>query len=243
MLKINADGIYQSTRLLQISGLIHGYSTRKLGDMRGEDNRKKLLRLMGLPSDTFVMAKQVHGDKVHEIKNNRTRIVENADGLIEDTDKGSRSIGVHVADCVPILIVDSKTKMICAIHAGWRGTLLAITKQALQHMKQKGSDPKHLAVSIGPHIGMCHYDVDSGRAKKFLEAFDNNPNVASMVEGKWYVDIGFANLLQMLSEGVSLQNIDAPPTCTSCQTQDYYSYRADTKESFGEIMGVVGFKN
>jgi len=63
----------------------------------------------------------------------------------------------------------------------------------------------------------------------------------SYIEGAWRVDIGWANYRQLTDAGVKPEHIDAPPTCTFCQIDTYFSFRKDSKETFGEIMGVIGF--
>lgn len=46
-------------------------------------------------------------------------------------------IGVFTADCLGILVVDETTPCICAIHSGWKGTTLEITKKCLSELIEK----------------------------------------------------------------------------------------------------------
>lgn len=208
--------------------IIHAFTKRNDGDMKhSEENRKKVVqKLFGHDRELIAMP-QKHSNIV------------GVDALV--TKRSDGALAVFSADCVPILLADRKNNCIAAIHAGWRGTLGEITRKTIQEMEKNGSNPKDILAWVGPHIGMCHYDVPEDRAQKFLQAFDHDPKVASYFEGAWHVDIGYANYKQLLDTGVTPAHIDAPPTCTVCQIDTYFSYRKDTPETFGRIMGVIGF--
>ena len=69
------------------------------------------------------MLHQTHSNKFYYInKAPKRKLV--GDGLI--TKKKGLALSVLTADCAPILIYDKKTKMIGAIHAGWKGALKKI---------------------------------------------------------------------------------------------------------------------
>lgn len=138
-------------------------------------------------------------------------------------------VGVLVADCVPILMVDPKKRIVAAIHAGWRGTLGNIAASAVKIIG------KDIFVSIGPHIGPCCYTVPKDRADSF------NDTCTYFDGANWHLDLGCANRLQLTEAGVPAAHIDTPVVCTSCQSDIFYSYRKDTKEAFGEMLGFVGF--
>ena len=205
----------------------HAFTTRKDGDMKDSvANRERIVHQLFGDARELKTAPQTHSNEV------------GLDAIISK-DKNV-ALGVFVADCVPILLSDDRA--IGAIHAGWKGTLGGITINTINEMKKAGTEPNEMMVWIGPHIGMCHYDVPESRAQKFLNTFDNDPKVASFFENKWHVDIGWANYRQLVDSGVKPEHINAPPTCTACQIDTYFSFRKDSKESFGEIMGVIGFK-
>ena len=64
------------------------------------------------------------------------------DGLI--TKKNGLALSILTADCAPILIHDKKTKMIGAIHAGWKGAYKKIIIRALKYFLKKGSNKKNI---------------------------------------------------------------------------------------------------
>lgn len=237
------NGFYQSTLLNKIPNLVHAFSSRRLNDMRDEKNRKSFLATLGLKRKILVQPEQVHGGEVSTVSYARSDgIINDADGLVSKIGNSTLLLGVRTADCLPILAVDPIEKIIGVAHAGWRGTLAGISISLIDTFIKVGSKPKNIFVVIGPHIGMCCYDVPEERAKRFRSIFENDPKAVSQIQDRWYIDIGYLNYKQLLVQGVTPEHIDASPTCTSCQHDEFFSYRKDTKETFGEMMGVIGFQ-
>lgn len=213
----------QSQILQNITGLSHEYSLRSDGDMRDEENRKLFVHQCILPE-------QVHGNIVITIVDSSQSKVSGADGLV--THQTGITLGVLVADCVPLLLVDPKKRIVAAIHAGWKGTLGNIAAVAVVAM---GSSPQDIFVSIGPHIGPCCYTVPRARADCF------NDQCTYYDGADWHLDLGRANRLQLMGAGILSEHIDTPIVCTSCQSDIFYSYRKDSKSTFGEMLGYIGF--
>lgn len=243
MLKQTQDGIWQSELLLS-AGVVHGYSDRHLGDMREENHREQFLSSLHLSLANLVLGEQVHGTNVGQVTtHDRGKEIRKTDGLVHKKTSGPMSLAVRVADCVPILAVDPYASIIGVAHAGWKGTLGGIAGNLIDRMKQSGADTKRVVVSIGPHIGMCCYNVAPDRAGQFADMFDNDQRVISHFEGAPHVDLGYANVRQLRDAGIPADHIDAAITCTSCQVDTFYSYRKDTTETFGEILGVIGYEH
>ena len=222
------DGVgFQSTLLLQLDGVIHGISSRQAGDMRYEGkNRKSFADVLGL-SQSPVFACQTHSSTVP------------GDGLVSrDT-----PVAVVAADCVPVLLVDPEKKVFAAVHAGWKGTLGGIVVNAVDEMVTLGASPVGIYVAVGPHIGLCCYGVPEDRVGMFKDRFGRDEKMATRIDGRWHLDIGWANYRQLLTAGVTADHIDAPPTCTSCQNNTFFSYRKDSKKTYGEMMAVIGFRS
>lgn len=199
------------------------FTTRQDGDMREKNN------------DALIVPEQIHGNAIGVVdqKDRGTRIP-GVDGLVSTS---AVRLGVLAADCVPVLAYDEDTNVIGAAHAGWRGTIAHITKNLLASMRSLGADIRRIKVSIGPHIGMCCYWVDEDRARQFSATF--GATAASFFEDTWHVDIGKANYIEAVNAGVSRDHIQAPVYCTSCQNNRYFSYRKDTKATYGEQMGII----
>lgn len=195
------------------------FTTRHDGDMR----QKKT-------PDT-IYAQQVHGTRVAVVSaGDAGKTIKGADGLVS---RDPVRLAVHAADCVPVLAWEESSGVIGAAHAGWRGTVGNIARNLIRAMRGLGADPKKIHVSIGPHIGMCCYDVPEDRAKKFL------PRVRRFDGRAWHIDLGCANLLQLTDAGIAAQHIIVSGDCTSCRVDTYFSFRKDTKKTYGEQMGVI----
>lgn len=234
----NHSGFYTSTLLSGVPGLVHGFSTRISGDMRNKENRQDLLGQLGIHNFQLLLPEQIHGVKVGIVSNFDE--MKGTDGFVL---RGSPVIlGVLTADCVPLLAVDPVAHIAGAAHAGWKGTIGGIATHLIESMQKAGAETERIFVAIGPHIGMCCYDVPDERAQEFLIGFNENPKVVSKINNAWHVDIGYANFLQLRDAGIASGHIDAPPVCTKCQHDEFFSYRGDSKETFGEMLGVIGFR-
>ncbi|MDE1156567.1 MAG: polyphenol oxidase family protein [Acidobacteriaceae bacterium] len=89
-------------------------------------------------------------------------------------------LGVQTADCVPVLIADTKKRVVAAFHAGWRGTLARIVERGVGTMRlQFGSRPQDLVAAIGPSIGSCCYSVGEEVKFEFDSQFAYAPKLFS----------------------------------------------------------------
>ncbi|OGG11276.1 hypothetical protein A2Z00_02205 [Candidatus Gottesmanbacteria bacterium RBG_13_45_10] len=240
------DGIYCSPLLDMHPGFVHAYSTKMLGDMRNKKKREYFLRVCGLSDYSLILPKQVHGSRVVTLDSLKDHAIAIADGLVLSqspvSDRREKiAIAVRIADCVPLLFVDPKSRISGVAHAGWRGTFAGIATNTVRAMEKLGAHTEDISVSIGPHIGMCCYDVPRDRAQMFLNAYGNDKKIAYNDNHLWHLDIGYVNYRQLLSVGIRADHIDVSTLCTSCQRADFYSYRRDTKATFGEMIGLVAF--
>ncbi len=209
--------------------------------MRTSNARVAFLASCGFWPSDLVLAEQIHGNGVSVVTHNhRGKVVPAVDGLVSG--EANVALGVRAADCVPLLFADPVHHILGAAHAGWKGTLNNIADNVVDAMKKIGADVKNIIVSIGPHIGACCYDVSRERAVKFANKFGTEPNIIADAGDAWHLDLGAINRMSLMRAGILPQHIAAPVACTSCQHQDYFSFRKDSKETFGEIMGVVAWK-
>jgi hypothetical protein len=218
------------------------YSSRAFDDMRTETARDAFLGCTGFQTKNLIMARQIHGVRVARVgSTDRGNMLPDVDGLVYKKDTGAVVLGVTFADCVPLLAVDPDASVIGVAHAGWRGTLHGIAGELIRSIVKEGGSAKNIRISIGPHIGMCCYTVAADRARAFQDRFGENEKIASQQSDGWHVDIGYANYNQLLDAGIQKDHIDAPVTCTSCQSGDFYSFRKDPKSTFGVQLGIIGF--
>ncbi|MDH5489516.1 MAG: polyphenol oxidase family protein, partial [Rhodospirillaceae bacterium] len=50
-------------------------------------------------------------------------------------------LGILTADCSPVLLADTKNKVIGALHAGWKGAVAGIVGNTVKAMAALGADP------------------------------------------------------------------------------------------------------
>lgn len=237
---IKQPKVWRSHLLNGLPGLTHGYSTRLLGDMRRGANQQVFLSHLSLGGNPWVRGEQIHGSSVGTLTQTQQGVIPRVDGIVS---RVSVSLGVIVADCVPLLMADIRRGIVAAVHAGWRGTLAGISTTAVDHMKGEGSSPADIFVSVGPHIGACCYTVSKERIDAFESVFGHDTKMTGFDGNAWHLDIGWANVRQLKEAGIAGEHIDAPAVCTSCQSDIFYSYRKDSKDTFGEILGVIALTN
>lgn len=192
----------------------------------------------------FTSVWQIHSDlvKVVASKEDIENTEEKFDALTSNLE--NLLIGVKTADCVPILIGDTKTKAFAAIHAGWRGTVESIVIKAIEKMKKNfGTKAEDLVCAIGPAATCENYEI----GQDVIEAFDKNfPDSQYLFqptrEGHAKIDLHRANKEQLLSVGVKSENISTAPFCTMEQTDLFFSYRVEKRKfgKTGRLMSVIG---
>ena len=273
------------SEVLNFPWLVHGFSTRVGGhstayggsslnlgftkhDTRAAVERNREAFLLALDADPgawrLVTQRQVHSDLIHHVTVAAARPT--CDGL--STDVPGLLLGVQTADCLPVLLVDTKRRAVGAFHAGWRGTLQRIVEKGVGEMRRQfGSVPAELRAAIGPGIHSCCYQVGEEVREKFHSQFayagevfrevrESNPVHEKYPllflharppghgpeETLFYLDLVAANTRQLLDAGVPAESITALPLCTSCRTDLLFSYRKE-KGVVGRLLGVVGIRS
>ncbi len=206
------------------------------------NNRKNILKLLDWDKSLhFIIANQTHSDNiviVNEKKNQGWEsiedAIENCDALI--TNKQGIVLSILTADCVPILLFDTKNSVIAAIHAGWKGTKADIaSKTVSKMMKNFNTNPVDIVAGIAPSIGSCCYEVDEDVAKHFFDV----PNAFEKRGKKYMLDLPSINTQQLLNIGLLESNIEMSGVCTACEVDKFFSYRKEQGCS-GRFMSMIG---
>jgi len=130
------------------------------------------------------------------------------DGII--TNQRAIALGIYVADCCAVYIVDPKTPAIGLVHSGRKGTELGVVTKAIRQMSERfGSHPANMIVQVSPCIRPPHYEVD------------------------------FASEIIRKVRALGVSEIHDSATCTACDLGRYYSYRAE-KGKTGRMLAVLG---
>jgi polyphenol oxidase len=287
--------ILRTAHLSALPWLIHGFSTRVGGFSRSyaksdlnlgftkddsratvERNRAAFLRELGAVASIkrnnspnpalwpLITLRQIHSDIVHCINTVPDEQLV-GDGLITSTP--GLLLGIQTADCLPVIVVDTKRRAVGVFHAGWRGTVQRIVEKGVGEMHRCfGTRPRDLQAAIGPGIHGCCYGVGEEvrakfesqfayAAKLFHEVKESDPVrekypllfLTARAPGhgelpsKIYLDLVEANRQQLLAAGVPAKNVEVSPLCTQCNPNLLFSYRGE-KGKTGRMMAVAGIR-
>lgn len=170
-------------------------------------------RSLGLVDWPLLTAEQVHGNKIAivDLAVKADQHLAGCDGFI--TNQGGIALGVHVADCCAVYIVDPTTPAIALAHSGKKGTELNIAGNAIDRMRENfGSNPADMIVQLGPCIRPPHYEID------------------------------FAAQIREQLRACGVKQIHDSGQCTACDLDAYYSYRAE-KGKTGRMLALLGLVN
>ena len=150
---------------------------------------------------------QVHGSEVAEVVGSDGR-VRAPRSTPSSRARPALALGVLVADCVPVLLHDSRAGVVGAVHAGRPGMTAGIVGRAVGAMRDLGAAT--IVATVGPSVcGRC-YEVpadDGGRSRRTV-----SPSAAARSwTGTPAIDVAAGVVEQLVAESVAVQWI---PGCT-----------------------------
>ena len=224
-----------------------GWTAEDIAATVAENRRRFVRAVAGKGAPELVTVRQFHSGMARLVERGAGRLsttegkaVLRGDGLM--TRERGMLLGVQTADCVPVLIADTRTRVVAAFHAGWRGTLARIVERGVGTMRVEfGSRPKDLVAAIGPSIGPCCFAVGEEVrsefesqfayvAKLFSEVYDSDPVREkypmlfltarapghSDIGPQIHLDLWEANRRQLLDAGLREKAISVVGECTAC---------------------------
>lgn len=211
--------------LINQSLFSHGFSTKAFGDGRIEQDSLRI----------DIRPQQTHGTDILVVQSEEDKVpTEICDGII--TTLSGLTISVLSADCVPIMYVDPVSQIVGLSHQGWKGTLNVFPEKMIAEMEHLGATVSDIIAIFGPAINACCYEVYGERKYWYESLFQEN--VFSKQDDKTYVSLYKANRETLINAGVSAENIDIFPFCTSCDRDRFYSYQRDCGIE-GEMIAFV----
>lgn len=209
-------------------------------------------------SHSFIVTRTIDGRLAYQLPGGEPIIPATADppagdGLI--TAGTGVLLTIRIADCLPVLLVDPRRRVVAAVHAGWRGALARIIEKAVGDIRRAfGSDPQELFAAVGPSIRACCYEV----GQEVVEAFNGSFADADMFFQKLpnhseaptdrhaalflsayppghapehlpaaRLDLTAVARSQLASAGVQPTNILVADYCTACRTDLFFSHRRE----------------
>jgi len=191
-------------------------------------------------ADSLIVSDTAEAASFADVAGRATR---EADGLI--TAIPGLLLGVQTADCVPVLVADTRKRAVAAFHAGWRGTAARIVEKGIARMAAEfDSRPEDLIAAVGPSIGACCYSVGEEVQATFAANFSYGKELFRTDSiGKTYLDLWEANRRQLLDAGVAAEKISLIGECSGCGglpgRRRYFSHRCEHGFT-GRMMSVIG---
>lgn len=242
-----------STRL---GGVSKDYlASMNLGFNRGDldenviRNHEIFANATGVNPKNIVTGNQTHTTNVKVVTKDdcgkgiyRDRNYTDIDGLI--TNEKGIVLATYYADCVPLLIVDTKNKAIGLSHSGWRGTVGKIGKVTIEKMGELyGTKPEDIVACIGPSICQKCYEISEEVAVQFKEAFPDNIKeiLIDKGNGKYQLDLWECNRINFKEAGVLPENIKVTDICTCHNTDVLFSHRGHNgkRGNLGAFLSIV----
>ncbi len=206
---IDASGVCRHVFTQRIRGI--DVSHDKAEALRRLDAaHREIRRAIGVGDWPLLTAQQIHGNKVAIVDRpvESSKHFAGCDGFI--TNQRRIALGIHVADCCAIYLVDPNTPAVGLVHSGRKGTELGVATNAITQMVERfGSEPAELIVQLSPCIRPPHYEID----------------FAAEIIGQCRAQ----GVLKIHDSGV----------CTACDLDRYYSYRAE-KGKTGRMLALLG---
>jgi YfiH family protein len=245
--------VFEFPNIAALPGVRHGIFSREGGYSRGAysslnvsfgvgdseeavvNNRK---RVSGYFKDgQLFFARQVHGKEVCMVHHSpgcgdKTYFCDAGTGDAMVTNVPGISLAIQIADCQAVMIYDPAKHVVANVHAGWRGNIQNIIGRTLKIMKEQfNSVPADVRVGISPSLGPCCAEFVNYQ-KEFPENLWRYKDVAH------HFDLWALSHDQLCQEGVLTENISISGLCTRCNSDIFFSYRAQ-KET-GRFAAVIG---
>jgi polyphenol oxidase len=165
---------------------------------------------LGLGARHFLAGEQVHGREVAVVDERTPAPAPGVDGLI--TASPEVCLGVYVADCCAVYLVEPQRRVIGLLHSGRKGSELGIAAAAIERMRTVfHCDPSRMVVQLSPCIRPPNYEVD------------------------------FAAQIVAQCRAAGVTQVHDCGTCTGAHPERYYSYRMERGRT-GRMLAVLALR-
>ena len=204
------------------------YTTIDIDGRLDEERARVLMEVAG--SKALNTCNQVHGATVTRARSGKSwSECDRCDALF--TDRKSVGLGIKVADCLPVTMVDPAHSVIANIHSGWRGAVQRITSATLDALERDTAfEPAAARAFLGPSIRVCCFEVGEEVATQFPQQF------VERSKPKPHVDI--VAFTKGILEARGISDIIDTGLCTRCDGSIFHSFRRDGKTG-GRNLALV----
>ncbi len=198
-----------------------------------DENLRRVAEAIGARREDLFAAYQVHGRHVTVVEA-ETAPRARCDVLV--TSSPEKTLMLRYADCAPVLLADPKRRVVAAVHAGWRGSAVRAAGAAVEALRDRfGCQPRDIVAGIGPAIGPCCYRV----GQDVVEAFGDRPELFTNGDGGQRLDLWEANRQTLVETGVPEEQIEVAGICTQCQSERFFSHRANGGQPAGRFAALI----
>jgi hypothetical protein len=197
---------------------------------RVEANRRRLAEAVGFDPGRLVVPRQVHGAEVRTV----TEAVApgECDGLV--TVRPGLLLGVVVADCAPVILVDPDARVVAVCHAGWRGLVAGVVEATLSRAVGLGAEPDRVRAWTGPCIGPESFEVGEDVAAQLDPGSVRRPRDRE----RPLFDLPGAVAARLVRLGVRSERVEGSGVSTTGDRRAF-SHRRDGPRT-GRMLGFVG---
>jgi YfiH family protein len=255
LISVSKNGVsfFQFENLQKYPTIRHGIFTRHCGHSAGDfqslnvsldlgdaaDHVRKNRNLVSqvIEGRDLVFVKQVHGDQV-VVLNPRNidsyrgahRALGTGDAIV--TNVTGKFLSTQLADCQSILLYDPIRHVVANVHSGWRGSIKNILGCTVGVMKKYFEcHSADIIAGIGPSLGPCCAEFVNYR-KEIPRIFWRYKSTDD------HFDFWTLSRDQLTRAGVLGENVEIGRICTKCNTETFFSYRAEGRT--GRFAAVIG---
>ena len=180
---------------------------------------------------TLNTCNQIHGARIaHANSVERWRECDSCDALWSDVTHVA--LGIKVADCLPVTMVDPTHAVIANVHSGWRGAVQQITAVSVDTIvRESAFDPSSAYAYLGPSIRVCCFEVGEEVAEQF------DARYVDRAHAKPHVDLVAFTADILRARGFADERISDSGLCTRCDGSVFHSFRRDGKG--GRNLAIV----
>lgn len=245
---------------LKVPGVSHSFFTRE-GGVSGDifaslncgpgsgdntesviENRNRVRETLG--ANSLVSLYQIHSPKAVTVAEAWTYDARpRADAMA--TNVAGIAIGILTADCAPVLLADTKAKVIGAAHAGWKGALGGVTDSVIAEMERLGANRAHISAAVGPCISQANYEVGTEFLDAFVKPDPANARFFMPSDRAGHHRFDLEAYVVHRLRGAGLQNITALHACTYARESEFFSYRRAThrgETDYGRQISAIVLK-
>ncbi|HEX7707006.1 MAG TPA: polyphenol oxidase family protein [Thermoanaerobaculia bacterium] len=181
---------------------------------------------------TLATCNQVHGASIQRaVKETAWRECDSCDALWSD--HRQVALGIKVADCLPITMVDPVHSVIVNVHSGWRGAVQQITANAVDTVAAETSfDARSTFAYLGPSIRACCFETGEEVASRFDDRYVDRSR------SRPHVDLIGYTTASLRERGIPAGQIFDSGHCTRCEGSIFHSYRREGKGG-GRNLAIV----